>query len=71
MFEYIMIRTAKTVDIDPEEVYNKFGELYDNDILEMSFYGKIDIDKHGYHEVMKRLRKEYGFTYKRERLNGG
>lgn len=71
LFEYTMIRTAKTVDIDPEEAYNKFGELYDNDILEMSFYGKIDIDQDGYHEVMKRLSKEYGFTYKRERLNGG
>ena len=70
LFEYAMARTSKTVDVDPEAIYNKFGELYKTEVWELAWDGEIDIDQDGYHEVMKRLSKEYGFAYKRERLNG-
>lgn len=70
LFEYVMTRTAKTVDIAPEAIYNRFNEIEKTDIWELAWAGEIDVDADGYHEVMKRLSKEYGFKYERKELNG-
>lgn len=69
-FEYIIIRTPDTLDVDPQIAYSRFRELYKTEIYKMAWDGEIDIDYDGFHEVMKRLSKEYGFFYERRQLNG-
>lgn len=70
-YEYVMRRTKETLDIDAEIAYHRFKEIYKTDVYALSAAGEIDIDRDGFHEAMKRLSKEYGFSYERVRLNGG
>lgn len=69
IYEYIMVRTEKTLAIDGETAYHRFREIYTSDIYELSWDGLIDIDEDGYHETMKRLSEEYHFLYARRKLN--
>lgn len=70
IYEYAMMRTEATLDVDGETAYHRFREIYRNDIYDLSWNGLIDIDEDGYHETMKRLSKEYHFVYARRKLNG-
>lgn len=69
VYEYAMMRTKETLDVDGETAYHRFREIYKNDIYELSWNGLIDIDENGYHETMKRLSEEYHFLYARRLLN--
>ena len=70
VFEYVMLRTGETIDIDPITAENRFKEIYKKDVLFMSSENLIDIDTDGFHETMKRLSKELGFKYGRRKLHG-
>jgi len=71
VYEYIMVRTAKTLEIAQEVAYSRFDEILKTDVYALAFDGKIDMTMDGYHEVMKRISKEYGFVYERKRLGDG
>jgi len=67
VYEYTMRRTPETIEMQADEVYHRFKEIYNKDILELSFSGLLDIDYDGYHETMIRLSKELKFDYDRKK----
>lgn len=70
LYEYIMERTPDTLAVSPDVVYHRFKEIYNGEILELSFDGKINIDIDGFHETMRRISQEYHFHYERLSLHG-
>lgn len=69
LFEYFMRRTEKTVELDYHTVYHRFREIEDTEVRALIFYGEIDPDMDGFHEVMKRISREMGFEYERKERN--
>lgn len=65
LFEYIMQKTPDTLAVSPEMVYYRFKEIFNKDIRALAWDELIDMDLDGYHETMKILSKELGFTYGR------
>lgn len=70
MFEYTLNRTANTVDIDYDTVYNMFRNILDKEVLEMKWFGIIDPDFDEYHAAITILSQRYGFEYERKKVNG-
>lgn len=69
VYEYVMRRTKETVDKTPEWVYHRFKEIEKTDVFRLKWYGEIDPDLDGFHEVMVRLSKEVGIEYERRKKN--
>lgn len=65
VYEYIMVRTAETLAVDPDMVYHMFEAIYTKDIRALAWDGLIDIDLDGFHETMRRLSRELRFEYGR------
>ena len=70
VYEYVMIRTADTVDVNHEVVYNRFREIHSTTVSELAWNKKLNMDLDGYHKTMEILSKEFGFRYGRRRLHG-
>ena len=66
LYEYTMERTEDTVDIDPDEVYNRFIELLQKEVFEMKWKREIDPDKDAFHAAMEILSRELNFKYERK-----
>lgn len=65
-YKYFMKRTSKTVKMPWDEVYHRFKEIENTDILKLKWEEKIDPDKDSFHEVMKILCEELNFNYGRQ-----
>ena len=70
LYEYIMERTPDTLAVSPDVVYHRFKEIFKTDVFQLSDEGKINIDEDGFHEVMRRLSREFRFQYRRVKTNG-
>ncbi len=60
-----MRRTKETMEKSYDEVYYRFQEIENTDVLEMKWKKIIDPDIDGYHETMKILSKDLKFEYER------
>ena len=69
LYRYVMQRTTKTLDIDPDDIYHEFKELRFT-ALEHGLNGMIDIDFDENHDIMQMLSEKYKFRYERRRLDG-
>lgn len=64
-YQYIIKRTSKTKYTDIEAITNKFSQEYHIEAVELAMANKLDIDYDEYDYIVKKLSKEYNFTYKR------
>lgn len=71
LYEYIMQRTPETLAVDPDVVYHRFKEIFDLEVMKLSFDEEINIDMDGFHEAMRRISMEYGFFYERMKFDAG
>ena len=69
LYEYVMQRTAETIETSYDKVYHRFKEIEDTAVLEMKWNGSIDPDLDSYHETLKILSQEMKFTYERKEKN--
>lgn len=67
LYEYVMRRTADTIDNADESAYNRFKEIEKTEVFEMKWRKIIDPDLDEYHEVMKLLSHELGIEYERKK----
>lgn len=66
---YTIKRIDRTLIAQYDDVVIKYKEIYNNDVYEMSYRKKLDIDEDGFHETVKALSKHYNFEYERRLKN--
>ena len=67
-YRYYMRRTTETPDMDYDDAYRFFEQIYHEYALQLSLDGEIDIDEDGYHVTMVELAKRLKFEYGRKLL---
>ena len=67
LFEYVMQRTADTLAVSQDVVYDMFHEIYKNHTRPLLHLGLIDMDFDQYHETMKVLSQQLRFSYDRRK----
>lgn len=67
IYEYVMRRTRKTVDMDYYTAYNEFDTVLKKEVYQLAFTDGLDIDIDGYHKTMEILAKRYNFEYSRRK----